>query len=249
MITPCGRFRWARLPFGLSVSSEIFQKRLTEALGGLKGVICVADDIIVIGRGDTQAEAEKDHSETSVASRTEARKRTSSWMTLKQPSIKTRSPSWPQDFSRRSPTGSVEGCSNPRHASTNWCPRCSKNLWHGSIPGQIYAKLRQWSGTNQGIDKEGERVGLVPRVWWGTECCEEESHQHSCAGVLWPRERTSAASRQQQRRSWGSNSSGWQANWVCIEGAHPSGAEMGTNWEGDTVTSRRRFCFEARRVA
>ena len=63
MITPCGRFRWARLPFGLSVSSEIFQKRLTEALGGLKGVICVADDIIVIGRGDTQAEAEKDHSE------------------------------------------------------------------------------------------------------------------------------------------------------------------------------------------
>ena len=157
-------------------------------------------------------------------------------MTLKQPSIKTRSPSWPQDFSRRSPTGSVEGCSNPRHASTNWCPRCSKNLWHGSILGKIYAKPRQWSGTNQGIDKEGERVGLVPRVWWGTECCEEESHQHSCAGVLWPRERTSAASRQQQRRSWGSNSSGWQANWVCIEGAHPSGAEMGTNWEGDTVT-------------
>ena len=64
MITPFGRFRWARLPFGLSVSSEIFQKRLTEALGGLKGVICVADDIIVVGRGDTQAESEKDHSET-----------------------------------------------------------------------------------------------------------------------------------------------------------------------------------------
>ena len=63
MITLFGRFRWARLPFGLSVSSEIFQKRLTEALDGLKGVICVADDIIVVGRGDTQAEAEKDHSE------------------------------------------------------------------------------------------------------------------------------------------------------------------------------------------
>ena len=63
MITPFGRFRWARLPFGMSVSSEIFQKRLTEALDGLKGVICVADDIIVVGRGDTQAEAEKDHSE------------------------------------------------------------------------------------------------------------------------------------------------------------------------------------------
>ena len=57
MITPFGRFRWARLP------SENFQKRFTEALDGLKGVICVADDIIVVGRGDTQAEAEKDHSE------------------------------------------------------------------------------------------------------------------------------------------------------------------------------------------
>ena len=63
MITYFGRFRWERLPFGLPVSSEIFQKRLTEALDGLKGVICVADDIIVVGRGDTQAEAEKDHSE------------------------------------------------------------------------------------------------------------------------------------------------------------------------------------------
>ena len=63
MITPFGRFRWARLPFGLSVSSEIFQKRLTDALDELKGVICVADNIIVVGRGDTQAEAEKDHSE------------------------------------------------------------------------------------------------------------------------------------------------------------------------------------------
>ena len=63
MITPFGRFRWARLSFGLSVSSEIFQKRLTEALDGLKGVICVADDIVIVGRGDTQAEAEKDHSE------------------------------------------------------------------------------------------------------------------------------------------------------------------------------------------
>ena len=59
MITPFGRYRCARLPFGLSVSSEIFQKRLTEALDGLKGVICVADDIIVVRRGDTQAEAKK----------------------------------------------------------------------------------------------------------------------------------------------------------------------------------------------
>ena len=63
MITPFGKFHWAQLPFGLSVSSEIFQIHLTEALDGLKGVICVADNIFIVGRGDTQAEAEKDHSE------------------------------------------------------------------------------------------------------------------------------------------------------------------------------------------
>ena len=61
MITPFGRFRWARLPFGLKVSSEIFQKRLNDALCDLNGAICVADDILVIGCGDSDAEAERDH--------------------------------------------------------------------------------------------------------------------------------------------------------------------------------------------
>ena len=61
MITPFGRYRWARLPFGLTVSSEIFQKKLNDALGGLNGVICVADDIVVVGRDETKEMAEKDH--------------------------------------------------------------------------------------------------------------------------------------------------------------------------------------------
>jgi transposase InsO family protein len=61
MITPIGRFRWSRLPFGLKVSSEIFQKRLHHALNDLEGVICVADDIIILGRGSSQKEAEQDH--------------------------------------------------------------------------------------------------------------------------------------------------------------------------------------------
>ena len=45
-----GRYRWLRLPFGTCVSSEIFQKRLLQALQGLDGVICIADDIIVHGK-------------------------------------------------------------------------------------------------------------------------------------------------------------------------------------------------------
>ncbi|MCG8429883.1 MAG: DDE-type integrase/transposase/recombinase, partial [Candidatus Omnitrophica bacterium] len=61
MATPWGRLRWTRLPFGLKVSSEIFQRRLAEQLEGLKGCHNVADDIIVTGCGDTDANAERDH--------------------------------------------------------------------------------------------------------------------------------------------------------------------------------------------
>ncbi|VDI75828.1 Hypothetical predicted protein [Mytilus galloprovincialis] len=57
MITPFGRYRWARLPFGLKVSSEIFQRKLTEALGDIEGVFTIADDIIVAGCGRTNEEA------------------------------------------------------------------------------------------------------------------------------------------------------------------------------------------------
>ena len=45
-----GRYRWLRLPFGLSVSSEIFQKRILECLADLDGVVCIADDIIIHGK-------------------------------------------------------------------------------------------------------------------------------------------------------------------------------------------------------
>ena len=47
--TPYGWFRWLRLPFGLNVSSEIFQKRLNQELEGLPGVKCIADDVLVYG--------------------------------------------------------------------------------------------------------------------------------------------------------------------------------------------------------
>ena len=52
-----GRYRWLRLPFGLNVSSEIFQKRLLNAFEKLNGVECIADDVII--HGETKAEHDK----------------------------------------------------------------------------------------------------------------------------------------------------------------------------------------------
>lgn len=49
-----GRFRWMRLPFGLSVSAEIFQRHLTEIFSDLPGIICVADDITIHGLDDEE---------------------------------------------------------------------------------------------------------------------------------------------------------------------------------------------------
>ena len=59
--TPFGRKRWLRLPFGISASPEIFQSRIHAALSGLKGIACIADDILIYGAGETDEIALADH--------------------------------------------------------------------------------------------------------------------------------------------------------------------------------------------
>ena len=53
-ITPFGRHKWSRLPFGLNIPSEVFHKRLCQALERLPGVLCIADDIIIHGKYDQE---------------------------------------------------------------------------------------------------------------------------------------------------------------------------------------------------
>lgn len=60
LATPFGRYRWKRRPFGLSASSEIFQKWVNQALQGLEGILNFID-ILVHGVGDTEDEACRDH--------------------------------------------------------------------------------------------------------------------------------------------------------------------------------------------
>ena len=59
--TPFGRYRWCRMPFGISTASEEFQRRQDEVVEGLPGVLSVVDDIIIYGEGDTEEEAIRDH--------------------------------------------------------------------------------------------------------------------------------------------------------------------------------------------
>ncbi|KAL9951240.1 hypothetical protein ACROYT_G043865 [Oculina patagonica] len=59
--SPYGRYRWKRLPFGVSVVSEILQKRLNQALDRLDGLLTVDNDMVIYGVGETQEEATADH--------------------------------------------------------------------------------------------------------------------------------------------------------------------------------------------
>lgn len=55
--SPFGRFCFKRLPFGLSVSQDLFQAKMDEILDGLQGVVSIADDITVYG--ETQEEHDR----------------------------------------------------------------------------------------------------------------------------------------------------------------------------------------------
>ena len=61
MITLFGRYMWKRLPFGLKVSSVIFQRKIDEALGDLDGVFNIVDDVVIVGCGNSDAEAQSDN--------------------------------------------------------------------------------------------------------------------------------------------------------------------------------------------
>ncbi|XP_068692890.1 uncharacterized protein [Montipora foliosa] len=45
--TPFGRMKWKRMPFGISVAPEEFQRRIDESLEGLGGTKAIAHDILI----------------------------------------------------------------------------------------------------------------------------------------------------------------------------------------------------------
>ena len=57
--TPFGRYRWLRMPFGISSAPEVWQRTMHEIIEGLQGVEVIADDFIIACFGDTKEEAYK----------------------------------------------------------------------------------------------------------------------------------------------------------------------------------------------
>ena len=59
--TPWERYRWLRMPFGISPAPEVIQRKLHQNLEGLPGIFTVADDILITDQGDTVQDADEDH--------------------------------------------------------------------------------------------------------------------------------------------------------------------------------------------
>ena len=47
--TPFGRFFFKRLPFGIFLAPEVFQRTMENILQGRNGVVCFTDDVVVCG--------------------------------------------------------------------------------------------------------------------------------------------------------------------------------------------------------
>ncbi|KAL8616804.1 hypothetical protein ACOMHN_017841 [Nucella lapillus] len=56
-ITPYGRYRFKRLPYGISSAPEYFQKKMDHILHGLEGVLCHMDDILIFGKNKVEHDA------------------------------------------------------------------------------------------------------------------------------------------------------------------------------------------------
>ena len=59
--TPFGRYRWKRMPFGISSAPEVWQQKMNELVEGLKGVEVIADDFLICGFGSDKKEAILNH--------------------------------------------------------------------------------------------------------------------------------------------------------------------------------------------
>lgn len=65
--TPWGRKRWLKLPFGVSVAPEVYQRKQHDLLAGLSSVEPIADDILIVGCGETEEDAIQDHDTNLIA--------------------------------------------------------------------------------------------------------------------------------------------------------------------------------------
>ena len=59
--TPFGRFRYLRMPFGLRMSQDVFQRKMDQILEECPGTMGIADDVAVFGKTEEEHDANLHH--------------------------------------------------------------------------------------------------------------------------------------------------------------------------------------------
>ena len=72
--TPFERYKYLRLPFGINLAPEEFECKLHEKLDGLPGVEVIRGGILVMGFGEIEDEANRNHDENLLRLLEQARK-------------------------------------------------------------------------------------------------------------------------------------------------------------------------------
>ena len=73
-LTPFGGYKYLKLPFGINLAPEEFESKLQEKLNGSPGAEVIRDDILVMGYGKNDEEANQNHDENLLRLLNRARK-------------------------------------------------------------------------------------------------------------------------------------------------------------------------------
>ena len=154
MITPVGRFRWLRLPVGLKVMSEIFQRKLGEALEGLQNTINVTDDIVLAESGKTDEEAK-----TNLELRTKALKERCTQKGIILTNTKTSAKKEERfhgsyGHSKRHIARSYKSRCHTKSAYSNRRLRSLSTMWHCTVSLPMHPKPLASHGTLKGPDEK-----------------------------------------------------------------------------------------------
>ena len=59
IVTEFGKFRYKRLPMGVSCSPDIFQAKINELLGDIEGICAYLDDLLLLSKGSWEDHLER----------------------------------------------------------------------------------------------------------------------------------------------------------------------------------------------
>ena len=163
--TPYGRYRWARLPFGVSVAPELFQRKLDKELEGLSNVAKIADDILVWGNGQDANEAYPDHDAhmSHLLRKMDAAgvKLNPEKLVYRRRKVIFAGYALSDDGALSRPVKSERYSTD---GATFQCHRATSFLWNGKLPDQICRSLGHVDGASSAINMPEREMELGTRT-------------------------------------------------------------------------------------